>query len=94
MHQKVPLRGLNSGGLVVGVNDGILLSNGWRRLNHTHVSREGGVRNPLGGCARGGFLEHTIDLFEGEAFGFGDEEVCVDEAGAAESSPDEEDARS
>lgn len=46
---------------------------------------------PFRGCARRGLLHHLVDLLEGEALGFGDEEVGVDEGAGAERSPDEED---
>lgn len=36
-------------------------------------------------------LQHLVDLFEGEAFSFGYEEVGVDEAGGAKGAPEEED---
>jgi hypothetical protein len=62
-------------------------------IGETHVSREGGVRNPLAGVAGRGLLEHAVDLLEGETLGFRDEEVGVDEADGAEGAPDEEDFR-
>ena len=49
------------------------------------------MRHPLGRVASIGLLQHPIDLFERQTFGFGNEEVCVDEAGGAETTPDEED---
>ena len=51
------------------------------------------MRDPLGRRPRRGFLHHAVDLLEGEAFGLGDEEVGVEEAGGAEGAPDEEDFR-
>ena len=60
-------------------------------LGEAHVGSEGAVGDPLGGVARGGLLEHAVDLLEGEALGLGDEEVAVEEADGAEGAPDEED---
>jgi len=61
--------------------------------SHTHIGRESRVWDPLCGVTRVGFFQHTIDLFEGESLGLGDEEVGVDEASGTERSPNEEDAR-
>ena len=47
--------------------------------------------DPPAGRPRRRLLQHLIDLFEGETFGFGYEEVGVDEAGGAEGAPEEED---
>jgi hypothetical protein len=44
-------------------------------------------RGGTGGC----FGHHLVDLLEGEALGFRDEEEGVDEGGGAEAAPDEED---
>lgn len=49
------------------------------------------MRDPAAGVPGRGFLEHLVDLLEGQALGFGDEEVGVDEAGGAEGAPEEED---
>lgn len=37
------------------------------RSRHAEIVGEGGVRAPLGGCARSSFLQHLVDLFESEA---------------------------
>lgn len=47
--------------------------------------------DPSAGRPRCRLFQHLIDLFEGEAFGFGYEEVSVDEAGGAEGAPEEKD---
>ena len=47
--------------------------------------------DPLAGVPRVGFLQHTIDLFEGKTLGLGDEHIGVDEAANAKGSPDKED---
>lgn len=60
-------------------------------VGHAHISSEGGVRHPLAGVARGGLLEHAVDLLERQALGFGNEEVAVHQADGAERAPDEED---
>ena len=56
-----------------------------------HLSGEGGVGNPFVGGARGGLLQHLVDLLEGETLGLGDEEVGEGEGDAAEGAPHEED---
>jgi len=60
-------------------------------LSETHISREGGVGSPLGGCAGSALLEHAVDLLERKTLGLWDEEVGIDEAENAEGTPDEED---
>ena len=60
-------------------------------LRHTHVGGKGAMRHPLGRVARIGLLQHPIDLFERQTLGFGNEQVCVEEADGAEAAPDEED---
>ena len=54
---------------------------------------EGSRRAPLGRVARVGLRQHLVDLLERETLGLGDEEVGIDEAAGAESTPDEEDGR-
>lgn len=49
------------------------------------------MRHPLRRIPRVRLLQHAVDLFEGQALGFGDEHVGVDEAADAEGAPDEED---
>jgi len=61
-------------------------------LGQAHIGSEGAVRNPFAGGTRSGLFQHAVDLLEGEALGFWDEHVGVDEAGGAERAPDEEDA--
>ena len=60
-------------------------------LSKAHIGRKGGMGHPFGGGSGGALLEHAVDLLEGEALGFWDEEEGVDEAGEAERAPDEED---
>lgn len=60
-------------------------------LVETHVSSEGGVGHPFGGCPGSGLLEHLVDLFEGETLGFGDEKEGEEEGEDAERAPHEED---
>lgn len=60
-------------------------------LSETHIVSVRAVRHPLSRAARGGLLEHAIDLLEGQSLGLGDEEDGVDEAAQAEGAPDEED---
>jgi hypothetical protein len=60
-----------------------LLDNLWSKsalVGHTHISSEGAVWDPLGGGARSGLFEHTINLLKRQALGFRNEKVCVDEA--------------
>ena len=60
-------------------------------VDETHISREGRVRHPLAGVARGSLLEHAVDLLERETLGLRDKQVRVHEADGAEGAPDEED---
>ena len=46
---------------------------------------------PAGGGAGIGLLHHLIDLLQGQALGFGDEEVGVDKGAGAEGTPEEKD---
>ena len=59
-------------------------------VRETHFRSESAVGYPFGGVAGCGLLQHAVDLFEGEALGFGDEDVGVQEAADAEGAPDEE----
>ncbi|KFZ08750.1 hypothetical protein V501_05831 [Pseudogymnoascus sp. VKM F-4519 (FW-2642)] len=72
----------SSGGGTVGDDDSLLCE--------VHLGGEGGVGHPFVGGARGGLLEHLVDLLEGEALGLGDEEVGEGEGDAAEGAPHEE----
>ncbi len=45
---------------------------------------------PAGRRARGGLFQHPVDLLEGEALGFRDEQISVNEAEEAERAPEEE----
>ena len=60
-------------------------------VRKTHLRREGAVRHPFGGVSCVCLLQHPVNLLEGEALGFRDENVGVDEAANAERTPDEED---
>ena len=60
-------------------------------VRETHLRSKGAVRHPFAGVARCSLLQHAVDLFEGEALGFRDEDVGVQEAADAEGAPDEED---
>ena len=60
-------------------------------VRHTHISREGTMRDPLAGVSGIGLLEHLIDLLERQALSLRNEEVGIHEAGGAEGAPDEED---
>ncbi len=60
-------------------------------LGHAHLGSVRGVRHPFGRGARGCLLEHAVDLLKGEALGFGDEQVGVDDAEDAKGAPEEED---
>ena len=60
-------------------------------IRETHFGCESGVGHPFSGVAGCSLFQHAVDLFEGEALGFGDEDVGVEEAADAEGAPDEED---
>jgi hypothetical protein len=60
-------------------------------LDQTHLGRESAVGDPAAGVTGGDFLHHTVDLLQGEVFGFGDKEVCEKNGDDAEGSPHEED---
>jgi len=60
-------------------------------VGKVHLGGVGGVWLPLVGGARGGLLEHLVDLLEGETLGLWDEEVGKGEGDAAEGAPHEED---
>ena len=60
-------------------------------IRQAHLGRESAMGNPFAGGPSCSFFQHAVDLFEGEALGFGDEHVGVDEAADAEGAPDEED---
>ena len=60
-------------------------------VRETHFGSESAVGYPFGGVAGCSLLHHAVDLFEGEALGFRDEDVGVHEAADAEGAPDEED---
>ena len=49
------------------------------------------MRHPFSTIPRRRLLQHSIHLFERQAFRFGNEEVGVEEAADAEGAPDEED---
>lgn len=48
------------------------------------------MRHPFGRLARISLLQHLVDLFEREAFGFGHQEVCEQCRQDAERTPQEE----
>ena len=50
--------------------------------------------NPLGGSARSGLFEHTVNLLKGKTLSLRNEKVCVNEAQSTEGSPNEEHTRS
>jgi len=59
-------------------------------VGHAHISSKGGVWNPF---ARGTWrclLHHTVNLFERQTLGLGNQEVCIDEASDTEGAPNEE----
>jgi hypothetical protein len=60
-------------------------------VDHTLLGSEGGVWAPLGGGTRSSLLHHLVDLLKRETLGLRNEEVRVDEAASAETTPDEED---
>ena len=60
-------------------------------IRQTHLGGEGGVGHPSGRGPRCSLFHHAVHLFEGEAFGFRDQKVRVDEGDAAKAAPDEED---
>ncbi|KFY88418.1 hypothetical protein V500_06350, partial [Pseudogymnoascus sp. VKM F-4518 (FW-2643)] len=72
----------SSSGRTVGDDDAL--------LSEVHLGSEGGVGHPFVGGARGGLLEHLIDLLEGEALSLRDEEVGEGEGDAAEGAPHKE----
>ena len=49
------------------------------------------MRHPFSRIPRRRLLQHSIHLFQGQSFGFRNEEVGVEEAADAEGAPDEED---
>jgi len=49
------------------------------------------VWHPFSGGSWGGLFQHAINLLEGQALGFWDEEIGVHEADSAKTSPEEED---
>ena len=87
--EQISFLELNDGTLALDVLDDFRRQD--TLLGETHLGGEGGVGNPSGGGARGRLLQHAVDLLERETFGFGHEEVGVDEADGAEGAPDEED---
>ena len=77
-------------------NDGFRLGGGaagqrGALLGETHLLGKSVVWDPFGGCAKGGLLQHFVDLLKGETLGLGDEEVREGEEDEAESAPEEED---
>jgi hypothetical protein len=60
-------------------------------LHKTHFGGECGVGNPGARLAGGDFLQHPVDLFEGETLGLRDEEVGEEHGDDAEGAPHEED---
>ena len=62
-----------------------------RLLSHAHLFGIGARGHPLGRLARGRLLEHAVDLLESKTLGLRDEEVGVDEADGAETTPKVED---
>lgn len=76
--------------ILLAIQDILSVSNLSLSLN---MSGESLVRNPLGGVSWSSLLHHAVDLFEGKALGFWNQEVGVDESTSAETSPDEEDRR-
>lgn len=49
-------------------------------VRETHLLCEGGVGLPGSGVASGRLFHHLVDLFEGEAFGFGLKSNMLDRA--------------
>lgn len=78
-------------GLLVGRGSDRAVADDDALVGKVHLGGEGGVGNPFVRGARGGLLEHLVDLLEGEALGLGDEEVGEGEREAAEGTPHEED---
>jgi len=74
-----------------------MLNNLWSKRpflrGHAHICSESRMRYPFARVPGGGFLEHAVDLLEGETLGLRDQEVGVNEADSAEGAPDEEDLR-
>jgi hypothetical protein len=62
-----------------------------RLFDHASLRSVRRMRNPFRAISWRGFFQHTINLFERKAFGFGNKEVSVDETGGAEGTPDKED---
>ena len=60
-------------------------------LCHTHLRGKGAVRYPLRARERCRLFQHSIDLLEGQALGFWNQEDGVKEAEAAETTPEKED---
>lgn len=58
-------------------------------LRHAQLGGESRMRDPSAGSPGRRLLHHLVDLFERQAFGFGYEEVSVDEADGAEGAPEE-----
>ena len=52
------------------------------------------MRHPFARGTGSALLEHAVDLFKRETFGFGDEHIGVDEADCAKGAPKEENFRS
>lgn len=59
-------------------------------LSHAHLGCKGGMCPPFARVPGGCLLQHPIDLFQRETFGFGNEEVGVYEASGAKGPPEEE----
>jgi hypothetical protein len=60
-------------------------------FNETHLSGEGGVRNPGTGVAGRHFFEHSVDLLEGKSLCLWHEEICEEHTDDAKGAPHEED---
>lgn len=60
-------------------------------LSVSLLGSKGIVRSPLGGVARVGLLQHGIDLLQRQTLGLGDQEVSVNEAACAQTSPNVKD---
>ncbi len=60
-------------------------------LLHSHLLREGAVRDPLRGLSWSTLFHHLINLLKRQALSLRNEEVGEEDAGTASSSPYEED---
>jgi len=58
-----------------------------------HIRRKSTMRHPLRTGPRDRLLEHSVNLFEAQPLGLGDEEVREGERDAAQTAPHEEDVR-